>query len=632
MNILEEIQNCPVEWKELGEVCDTVTDFTAAGSFASNAKNVKYIQEASFAQLVRTTDLKSEFKGNNFVYVDEHAFNYLYRVNLDKESLVMPNVGNCGEIYYINPENLPYENNVLGPNALLVRSSKENNRYLFHLFQSGQFQNKLAKITSNTGQTKYNKTNLKKIRIPIPPLEIQEKIVQILDKMTEYVTELTSELTSRKKQYSYYRDKLLSFEDELYQVEWKTILDVSKKVTSGGTPDRSNSLYYGGSIPWLRTQEVDFREIYGTELSITEEGLANSSAKWIEKNAVIVAMYGATAAKVGITKIPLTTNQACCNIEVDEYIANYRYVYHWLTYNYEALKSMGQGSQSNINAGVIKSFKIPVPSLEIQSRIVQVLDNFDMVCNDLNIGLPKEIELRQKQYEYFREKLLTFVAEGEYTESRVEEWDNSALIKLLQWVFGPIRVELGSICEFVRGNGLQKKDFTEIGKSVIHYGQIYTKYDFTVAETLSKTSELVFEKLKKAYTNDLVMATTSENVEDVGKAIVWEGKEEIGISGDSYIIQTTQNSRYLNYWLRSTSFQTQKERKVTGTKVIRINSKDMEKFQIVLPPLTEQKRIVSILDNFNTLTNSLSEGLPKEIELRQKQYEYWRNQLLNFNE
>ncbi|MGX7073245.1 restriction endonuclease subunit S [Falseniella ignava] len=193
-------------------------------------------------------------------------------------------------------------------------------------------------------------------------------------------------------------------------------------------------------------------------------------------------------------------------------------------------------------------------------------------------------------------------------------------------------MELGSICEFVRGNGLQKKDFREIGKSVIHYGQIYTKYDFIVTETLSKTSEIVFEKLKKAYPNDLVMATTSENVEDVGKAIVWEGKEEIGISGDSYIIRTNQNSRYLNYWFRSISFQSQKERKVTGTKVIRINSKDMEKFQIVLPSLSEQERIVSILDNFNILTNSLSQGLPKEIELRQKQYEYWRDELLNFNE
>ena len=91
------------------------------------------------------------------------------------------------------------------------------------------------------------------------------------------------------------------------------------------------------------------------------------------------------------------------------------------------------------------------------------------------------------------------------------------------------------------------------------------------------------------------MAITSENVEDVGKAIVWEGKEEIGISGDSYIIRTNQNSRYLNYWFRSISFQSQKERKVTGTKVIRINSKDMEQFKIVLPPLTEQKELSPFL-------------------------------------
>ncbi len=147
------------------------------------------------------------------------------------------------------------------------------------------------------------------------------------------------------------------------------------------------------------------------------------------------------------------------------------------------------------------------------------------ILNDLNIGLPKEIELRQKQYEYFRDKLLTFVAEGEYTDSTVQYRQD--IIRLLNWVFGPIRVELGSICEFVRGNGLQKKDFTQVGRPVIHYGQIYTKYDFTVVHTFSKTSEMVFKMLKKAQPNDLVMATTSENVEDVGKAIVWEGKEEI---------------------------------------------------------------------------------------------------------
>ena len=395
MNILEEIQNCPVEWKELED------------------KNVAKLSRGK----VMSKQFLEENKGEYPVYSSQTANNgeigRISSFEYDGEYITWTTDGaNAGTVFYRKGKFSI--TNVCG--LVEINSAQLLTKFVYYYLTIST----KKYVSSGMGNPKLMSNVMGKIKIPILPLEIQEKIVQTLDKFTDYVTELTSELTSRKKQYSYYRDKLLSFEDEVYQVEWKTLLDVSKKVTSGGTPDRSNSLYYGGSIPWLRTQEVDFREIYDTELSITEEGLANSSAKWIEKNAVIVAMYGATAAKVGIAKIPLTTNQACCNIEVDEDIANYRYVYHWLTYNYEALKSMGQGSQSNINAGMIKTFKIPVPSLEIQSRIVQVLDNFDTVCHDLNIGLPKEIELRQKQYEYFREKLLTFVAEGEYTESRVE--------------------------------------------------------------------------------------------------------------------------------------------------------------------------------------------------------------------
>lgn len=201
----------------------------------------------------------------------------------------------------------------------------------------------------------------------------------------------------------------------------------------------------------------------------------------------------------------------------------------------------------------------------------------------------------------------------------------------MTWVFGPIKVELGAVCDFIRGNGLQKKDFVENGLPVIHYGQIYTRYGFSASETVSYTSPEVFEKLKKAQPNDLVMATTSENVEDIAKAVVWEGDEEIGISGDAYIIRTSQNSRFLNHYFRSSFFQIWKERKATGTKVMRINSKDMEKLQIILPPLDQQNRIVAILDKFDTLTSDLTKGLPKEIELRQKQYEYWRDKLLDFN-
>ncbi|MET3645173.1 type I restriction enzyme S subunit [Streptococcus gallinaceus] len=197
-------------------------------------------------------------------------------------------------------------------------------------------------------------------------------------------------------------------------------------------------------------------------------------------------------------------------------------------------------------------------------------------------------------------------------------------------MFGPIRVSLGAICDFTRGNGLQKKDFIDEGYPVIHYGQIYTRYGFSTKDTISFTSQTVFDKLKKAKPNDIVMATTSENVEDVGKAVVWEGTEEIGVSGDAYIVQTSQNARYLNYFFKSVPFQSQKEKKVTGTKVIRINAKDMENFLIPLPDLEQQQQIVNILDKFDTLTSDLIQGLPKEIELRRKQYEYFRDKLLQF--
>ena len=143
-------------------------------------------------------------------------------------------------------------------------------------------------------------------------------------------------------------------------------------------------------------------------MTITEAGFNNSAAKWIPANCVIVAMYGATAAKTAINSIPLTTNQACCNLEIDPLQANYRYVFHWLSNEYERLKALGEGSQSNLNAQKIKQYPIAVPPLEEQAHIVSILDKFDALVNDLSSGLPAEIQARRQQYEHYRDRLLTF--------------------------------------------------------------------------------------------------------------------------------------------------------------------------------------------------------------------------------
>ena len=156
---------------------------------------------------------------------------------------------------------------------------------------------------------------------------------------------------------------------------------------------------------------------------------------------------------------------------------------------------------------------------------------------------------------------------------------------------------------------------------------IRDRYKFSTKTTVSFTDDSVFCKLRKAKPNDIIMATTSENVEDVGKSIVWEGDEEIGISGDSYVLTTNQNSRYINYYFRTFQFQKQKERKVTGTKVIRINSKDMEKFLIPIPPLEIQEKIVQILDKFTDYVTELT----SELTSRKKQYSFYRDKLLSFD-
>jgi len=160
--------------------------------------------------------------------------------------------------------------------------------------------------------------------------------------------------------------------------ETYTIQKISKRIISGGTPSTTNRAFYNGTIPWLKTQEVNFCNIRNTETFITELGLKNSNAQWIEPNSIVVAMYGNTAAKSAITKISLTTNQACCNITVDGLVADYRFVFYYLYNEYENLKNLANGgAQQNLNSGIIKEFPIQMPPLPIQHRVAEILSALD---------------------------------------------------------------------------------------------------------------------------------------------------------------------------------------------------------------------------------------------------------------
>ena len=187
---------------------------------------------------------------------------------------------------------------------------------------------------------------------------------------------------------------------------------------------------------------------------------------------------------------------------------------------------------------------------------------------------------------------------------------------------------LGEVGEFIRGNGLQKADLRDAGFPAVHYGQIHTHYGVWATETKSFTDENIAVKLRHARPGDLLIATTSEDDDAVAKATAWLGNTDVALSGDAYIYRHELEPKYVSYFFQSTSFQDQKRRYISGTKVRRVSGDSLAKIRIPVPPLEVQREIVRILDQFTQLEAELE----AELEARRRQYEYYQNELLSFDD
>lgn len=405
------------------------------------------------------------------------------------------------------------------------------------------------------------------------------------------------------------------------KVEWKKLGEVCEFINGFAF---KSSLFSRSGAAVIRITNINSGKVTFDDLKyIKLDDYPELDRYKVEKNDILVAMSGATTGKIGYQYEERIgyLNQRVGKFIPDESKVKRRFLFHFL-YNIEReLLSLatGSGAQPNLSSETIKKINIPIPSLETQEKIVEILDKFTNYVTELQLELQSELQSRTKQYTYYRDKLLS----EEYLTKVTKEMEEDRRLNI---------VTLGGIGEFTRGNGLQKKDFLGKGNPVIHYGQIHTKYGFIAEKVLSYVGDEIFSKLRKAQKNDILIATTSENVEDVGKSVVWVGDEEIGFSGDMYSYRTKQNSKYIAYYFQTNAFQKQKERKATGTKMIRIHGDDMEKFEIPLPPLSLQNKIVKVLDKFQVLLADTKGLLPEEIEQRQKQYEYYREKLLTFDE
>lgn len=391
-------------------------------------------------------------------------------------------------------------------------------------------------------------------------------------------------------------------------VEFRTMEEVFE-IRNGYTPSKNNPDFWeGGTIPWFRMEDIRQN---GRILSDAIQHITPAAIKGkglFPANSIIIATT-ATIGEHALVIADSLANQQFTNLAVRKSLSACllpKFVFYYMFVIDEwCKKNVNAGNFASVDMKRFKKLEFPLPPIKVQTEIVRILDKF----TSLEAELEAELDCRKRQYEYYRDKLLSFDNVG----GQEVEWKKMS--------------EVGT---FIRGNGLQKKDFTESGVGCIHYGQIYTKFNTFTDKTLTFCSENVARKLTPVHPGDLIIACTSENVEDVCKTVAWLGKEDIVTGGHACVFSHHENPKYIAYLLQTENFFQQKKKYARGVKVIDIKVADLQKITLPIPSLEEQHRIVSILDRFESLTTSLQSGLPAEIAARRQQYEHYRDKLLTF--
>ena len=504
--------------------------------------------------------------------------------------------------------------------------------YLFHYMRSQYL--KLRDLSAGNGtRGGLNMKMIESYLVPVPPVEIQSEIVGILNGFTNLLMELSAELTARKTQYRYYRDKMLTFGDD-DKFKWENLGDMCDILT--GYPFDSSQFQVSG-VRLMRGMNIKRGNLFFSEEINRYWNSADGLEKYLLKeNDIVIAMDGSLVGKsFGIVQaeyLPLLLVQRVARIRSKQ--VNNRYIYHYIACRFPSYveKKKTGGAIPHVSQKDIASFRVPIPSADVQNRIVNVLDNFEKICSDLNIGLPAEIEARQKQYEYYRDKLLTFAETGNTILSRAEQSraeqsraeQSRALIKLLQYVFGYVRISLGDIGSICMCKRILKSQTNTVS------GVPFYKIGTFGKEADAYISQETFNEYRSKYNfpkkGDVLISAAGT----IGRTVVYDGKP--AYFQDSNIVWIDNDeSIVLNSYLRY-CYELKPWKASEGGTIPRLYNDNIAKAVIAVPPVEEQKRIVSILDRFDAICNDLTSGLPAEIEARQKQYEFYRDKLLSFKE
>ncbi|CAK0758594.1 restriction endonuclease subunit S [Escherichia coli] len=355
-----------VEWVTLGSMADI-------GTGSSNRQDES--ENGIYPFYVRS---KNILKSDTFEF--------------DEVAIVIPGEGGIGDIFHYVEGKYALHQRAY---RIRITTNAVDTKFLYY-FMSSSFKQYI--LTKSVGATAISirKPMLEGFKVPIPSpdnpeksLAIQSEIVRILDKFTALTAELTAELNMRKKQYNYYRDQLLSFKEG--EVEWKTLGEVA--VIGTGNHDTQDAIEHGKYIFYARGREP-------LKLNVFD----------FDETAIITAGDGAGVGKVfHYAKGKYALHQRAYRIVPNAFM-NPRFVYHYITaYFFTYIqKASVSSSVTSLRRPMFLKFPIPVPPSEEQARIVEILDKFDTLTNSITEGLPREIELRQKQYEYYRDLLFSF--------------------------------------------------------------------------------------------------------------------------------------------------------------------------------------------------------------------------------
>ena len=597
---------CPdgVECVKLGTLCSLITkqtgfDYTnhiKARLLMEPAENaVPYIQTKFFAG--------KNFNYQTDYYVPMDIVEQFPKITLDEKcilfSIVGASIGNVGLF--------PGERKCFLGGAICVAKvlPQYDVDYVYYCVESHNVQHQIRRKTKGAGQATITVEDIREFEIPLPPIEIQSEIVRILDNFTNLTAELVKELTARKTQYGYYRNKFLDFESS---VSVKTIGDICDVVVGGEPP-----------TDCIKGDVRDSTHIYPV-WGNGKEVYGYSGTYKIDRDAVVISSIGANTGAVYYKEAFFTPIIRLKVILPKDNRINARFLFHALSGTTIKSKS---SSVPNMNANEIKAIKIPVPPLDVQNRIVNVLDNFEKICSDLNIGLPAEIEARQKQYEYYRDKLLTFAETGNTILSRAEQSraeqsraeQSRALIKLMQYVFGYAVVTLEDIAENCDS---MRKPVTSGKREAGEYPY------YGASGIVDYVKDYIFD-------GDYLLVS-----EDGANLLARSTPIAFSISGKNWVnnhahvlkFECYETRRFIEFYLNSIDLSSY----ISGGAQPKLNQKNLNRIEIPLPSQERQKYIVEILDRFDTICNDLTSGLPAEIEARQKQYEFYRDKLLSFKE